>query len=166
MLRPIRVEGDVAFVPLSQGYEAVIDAVDISLVDGYNWSADVSRRTVYAVRREYSKGASKNVRMHRVLMGEPKGFDVDHRDCDGLNNRRNNLRVATASQNKRNMRKPKHNTSGFKGVTLHKQTSKWQANIQIGGKHISLGLHETKAAAHAAYRQASATYHGEYGRVE
>jgi hypothetical protein len=166
LLRQIRVEGDVAFVPLSRGYEAVIDASDVGLVEGFNWSADVSRHTVYAVRRDHSKGKSRSIRMHRALMGDPEGFEVDHKDCNGLNNRRQNLRVVTASQNKRNTRTPKHNTSGHKGVTLHVQTGKWHAQIQIGGKHISLGLHETKSDAYTAYCKASSAHHGEYGRVK
>ena len=83
-IRPIRVEGNVAFVPLTKGYEAVIDAVDVPLVDGRRWFATVIRRrdgsiyTVYATRTDVSDGRKHNVHMHRVIVSNAHGLDVDH----------------------------------------------------------------------------------------
>lgn len=164
-IRPIRVEGNIAYVPLTQGYEAVIDAADVPLVAKWNWFAAKKPRTVYAVRNRPGRGEGL-IGMHCVLMGEPSAFETDHRDGNGLNNRRFNLRVATVQQNTCNQRTRADNTSGFKGVHWHKQKGKWHAQIAAHGKRRSLGLHDTPEAAHAAYAKASARLHGEFGRLK
>jgi hypothetical protein len=165
-IRPIRIEGQVAYVPLTKGYEAVIDAADVSLVDGRNWQAFVSSSTVYAASKDHSNGKRKSVLMHRVIMGDPERFHVDHRDGNGLHNRRENLRHATRAQNNRNKRTPQNNTSGFKGVYWHKIARKWRAKIAFNGRSKHIGLYDTVEDAHAAYREASVKYHGEFGRTD
>jgi hypothetical protein len=165
-IRPIRIEGDAAYVTLTKGYEAIIDAADVPLVEGKNWHADAKRRenTVYA-RTRARKGSAKKVWMHRVIMDDPDGFQVDHIDGNGLNNCRNNLRKATNAQNARNSCTPRNNTSGFKGVTWHKLSSKWCAKIEVNYVSKHLGLFDTPEAAHSAYVAASEKLHGEFGRV-
>ncbi len=87
-VRPIRIEGDLAYVPLTKGYEAVIDAADVCLVENFNWYADTSHgHTVYA-RRNVNNGKPCSIKMHRVITGCEEGLLVDHKDCNGLNNRR------------------------------------------------------------------------------
>lgn len=164
-IRPIRVEGQLAYVPLTQGYEAVIDAADVHLVEGCSWHVQVRDHTVYVIRNDYSTGKQRTIRMHRVLMGKPEGFEVDHIDGDGLNNRRSNLRVATKAQNQHNQRLARHNTSGFKGVGWHKRVGKWAARITLQGKMRHLGYFGTPEEASAAYASASKNLHGEFGRV-
>lgn len=165
-IKPIRIEGDLAYVPLTKGYEAIVDATDVPLVEGYNWTAAVKSRTVYAIRTDYTGPKQRRVRMHRVILGEPEGMQVDHRDGNGLNNRRDNLRKATHSQNTHNARTSNRNTSGFKGVGWNKAKAKWQARICINGKRKSLGYHDTPEVAYAAYCKASAKLHGEFGRTK
>lgn len=169
-IRPIRIEGQVAYVPLSQGYEAIIDVEDVPLVDGANWNALVVGRTVYAKRNTGPRSAQKTLLLHRVITAAEDGLEVDHRDGNGLNNRRRgeagNLRLATHAQNQRNQLRPKNNTSGFKGVSLHKQTGKWQAYIMLNHKKRSLGLHVTREQARDAYARAVGDYHGEWGKTE
>ncbi len=170
MKRPIRIEGDAAYVPLTRGYEAVIDAADVHLVDGYNWCAHLDRRSdgtiraVYAVRTAYD-GIKRLIRMHRIIIDAPHGFEADHISGDGLDNRRANLRVATKSQNIRNQGKQSTNTSGFKGVSFSRATGKWQASIGVDAKQRYLGVYNTPEEAHAAYARASAELHGEFGRA-
>lgn len=161
-VRPIRICGDVAYVSLTQGCEAVIDAADVPLVEGRNWSAHVVRhangsiRTVYAV-----SGAGA---LHRVLV--PGAEEVDHRDGDGLNCRRaSNLRAASVAENRRNRRIAAVNTSGFKGVTWHAPTQQWRAKIRSDGIYYHLGLFRCATAAGVAYAKASARLHGEFGRI-
>lgn len=162
-LRQIRVQGDVAFVPLTRGYEAIIDAADIPLVEGRNWCALVCKSGIVYAQHGAPKG---KVLMHRVLLGaKDRAVFVDHRDHDGLNNRRENIRLATPCQNNRNARKRADNTSGFKGVSWHKKTRKWAAQISGKGSSRHLGLYTTPEDAHAAYVQASAAIHGEFGRA-
>lgn len=163
---PIRIEGEIAYVPLTKGYEAVIDAADVPLVEGYNWHADVRSHTVYAMRTDYSGEKKKNFYMHRIIMGEPEGLEVDHEDCNGLNNRRKNMRAATRMQNKHNERIKSNNQSGFKGVGFHKRQGRWRARIMINGQRKWLGYYDTPEKAHASYVKASEALHGEFGRVE
>ena len=163
-IRQVRVEGNLAYVPLTKGYEAVIDAIDLPLVAGYNWWAYVDRNTVYAVTSSKHPKYGRQARMHRVITSCPQGLHVDHVDLNGLNNRRANLRVATHSQNKHNQPAQRNNTSGFKGVYFHKGSGKYRAMIGVNGRLKSLGLFRTAIQAHEAYKEASIRYHGEFAR--
>jgi len=163
--RPIRIDGDVAYITLTKGYEAVIDAVDVPLVYGFNWAAMVKPRAVYATRKDYSGQKQRTVYLHRTIMGEPEGFEVDHHDGDGLNNMRSNLRTATKQQNMHNQRLSSRNNSGFKGVNWRKSKGKWRAAIALNGKSRHLGYFATPELAHAAYCEASARLHGDFSRA-
>mgnify|MGYP003653768617 CR=1 FL=1 len=165
-IRIIRICGDVAYVPLTQGCTAIIDAADVPLVNGRNWHARKVRNVIYASHKESIGGNWRNANLHRVIMGEPHGWQVDHIDGDGLNNRRNNLRLATFGQNSQNRRINSNNKSGFKGVCFHKHSGKWRGQIRSNYKTISLGYFASPEEAHAAYCLASEKYHGEFGRTE
>lgn len=166
--RPIRIEGDVAYVTLTRGYETVIDAEDVPLVEGYNWYCLPARQTGYAIRDLWLGGENKKipVMMHRVILDAPTGLYVDHIDGNGLNNRRGNLRFATPSQNSCNMRITTKNTSGYKGVFWVKDKGKWAAQIVLNYKAKHLGYFDTPEEAHKAYCEASERLHGEFGRTE
>jgi len=164
--RPIRIDGEFAYVPLTRGCEAIIDATDASKVAGLNWMARPSVYTSYAYRTDYSGPKKRFIHMHRVIMGDQCDAEIDHIDGDGLNNRRDNLRVATGSQNNCNMRTRKDNTSGFKGVSWRKSCMKWRAYISLSGEQMHLGYYETPEDAHAAYTEASLNFHGSFGRVK
>jgi hypothetical protein len=165
-VRPIRVCGDVAYVTLTQGHEAIIDAADVSLVDKWNWYAGIRAHLIYAVRSDRIGQNKITVLMHRVIMRDPVRLHIDHEDGDGLNNRRYNVRIATPSQNMHNMRTRCDNTSGFKGVHFSKSSGKWMARIKLNQKTNYLGLFASPEDAHAAYCLASDKYHGEFGRTE
>ncbi len=164
-VRPIRIEGDVAYVTLTKGYEAIIDAADVPLVEGLNWYAHVCEKKIYAVRNETLSGKQKLRLMHRVIMDTPNKMETDHINGDGLDNRRVNLRIATTSQNQANTGAPTTNTSGFKGVSRLKRDEKWRAQIRSNGVKMWLGDFDTPEAAYAAYVAASEKLHGEFGRV-
>jgi HNH endonuclease/AP2 domain len=90
---------------------------------------------------------------------------IDHRDGDGTNNRWTNLRRATPSQNTAN-RRPQNNSSGYKGVDLHRRLGRWRAVICKKGRRIYLGSFATPEAAHAAYAAAARKLFGEFARPE
>jgi HNH endonuclease len=91
---------------------------------------------------------------------------IDHRDGDATNNCWNNLRRATRSQNNANRRRPRHNTSGYKGVSIDRKAGKWRAAIGRNGKVNYLGTFLTPQAAHAAYVAAARKHYGEFARAE
>jgi hypothetical protein len=158
-IRRIRIDGKIAYVPLTQGYEAMIDTADVPIVARWNWQIKSDRGYLYA----YRKGKSGNIWMHRLIMGNPKGMVIDHINRDGLDNRRGNLRIATHAENIRNQGIRKNNTSGIKGVSLVPSTGRWQARIMVWGQAKFLGTFATSQEAHAAYVAASRELHGEFG---
>jgi hypothetical protein len=161
-IRPIRFEGNIAYVPLTKGYEAVIDAEDAVILQFFSWSAKPKPSKVYAVTGLKSRSGYTTVLMHRMIMRYPLGLQVDHIDGDGLNNRKSNLRVATHAQNMWN-RGPQHNnTSGFRGVSWHEKSAKWQARIKHENGRMFLGYFDTAEAANEAYIEASKRLHGDF----
>lgn len=112
---------------------------------------------------------STTYQAHRLawlyMTGKWPAADIDHMDCDTLNNRWRNLRSATRSQNNCNSKRRSDNKSGFKGVSRKSTSPKlWLASIAFEGKRRSLGLFATPEEAHAAYVAASAKIHGEFAK--
>lgn len=165
-IRPIRLEGNIAYLPLSQGYEALIDKCDVDLIFDARWHSKVKRHTVYARTNLLIDGSYKTTYLHRVLMGDIGNMQVDHIDGNGLNNRRENLRMVTHAENLQNQPASHRNTSGFKGVSWNKFAKKWVANIGVDGKSYYLGSYDSPHVAHAAYCDASSILHGQFGRVK
>lgn len=136
-LRTIRIEGNTAFVPLTKGYEAMIDASDVGLVEGYSWQAFVRPRKaggyfpIYAMAYTLrNDGPRQRLLMHRVINPTPQGMVVDHINGDGLDNRRHNLRTATSNQNSRN-RRPREDGLAY-GVRQDER-GKWSIHWQMTG---------------------------------
>ncbi|MGL4320785.1 MAG: hypothetical protein ACRCS3_07975 [Paracoccaceae bacterium] len=166
MKRPIRIDGAVAYIPLTQGYEAIIDAVDVPLVEDYNWYAKLRGHAVYAMRTSRdAHGKNQTTLLHRAILPAPSAKHIDHISGDGLDNRRANIRAASPMQNSQNQKLRKDNTSGFKGVYWNKLRRAWLSRIGCGGEKIHLGYFPTAKAAHAAYCKASKRLHGKFGRV-
>ena len=170
--RKVRVDGDLAYVPLTKGYTAVVDAVDLPIVGDWKWCASIrydctgNVMCVYAQRRvKTSDGTATLLRLHRAILDPGKGFDVDHIDSDGLNNRRSNLRAATRAQNTMNRRLQRTNKSGVKGVYFEARTQKWAAKIKADGQTVWLGRYERKEKAAEIYALACARLHQEFARL-
>lgn len=115
-------------------------------------------------------GNGGTYRIHRLawlyVYGEWPPMDVDHRDNNPANNRIENLRLATDSQNLGNMKRPVTNKSGKKGVSWHRVGKKWQAHVKIDGVNHYLGLFETVELAHDAYCKKASECRGEFARFE
>jgi hypothetical protein len=121
----------------------------------FNWAAMAHCRTFYVRRQETNTGSGprqKTVHMHAAIMTPPEGWQVDHVDGNGLNNQRSNLRVVTARQNQHNrVHKQAGCSSRFRGVSLHKRSGKWKAQIKLAGVIHYLGMFSCEVAAAAAY---------------
>jgi hypothetical protein len=84
---------------------------------------------------------------------------IDHIDRNPSNNKFNNLRAVTRSQNQHNRIKQRNNTSGYKGVVFFKRAKRWRAAIFVNSKPIYLGYYDTPEQASAAYQEAASKYH-------
>jgi len=89
---------------------------------------------------------------------------VDHKNGNALDNRWENLRIASNSQNQANSRICRSNRSGFKGVSFNKAANKWVATIQHGGELIYIGGFGSAQEAHMAYQSTQTQLHGDYAR--
>jgi hypothetical protein len=115
-------------VKLSQGKVALVNDEDYAAISQFKWSAQRYKDMLYAVRHIYLlDGTRTHQGMHVFIMKPPPGLWVDHKDHNGLRNIRENLRIATPSQNSANRRKKEGCSSRFKGVTFLKRTKKWSA---------------------------------------
>jgi hypothetical protein len=101
-------------------------------------------------------------RLHTFLTGFAQ---TDHRDGDGLNNCRANLRPATNKQNQGNGRRPSHNTSGYKGVTWDRGINRWRARIAVNRRMRNLGVYNSVENAARAYDEAAREIFGEFACV-
>jgi hypothetical protein len=152
-------------IPLTQGQAALVDEADFERLSKWKWCAVwiPSVQSFYAMRSSTTVNGKRNsIYMHRAIMEAPPGLEVDHRGHNTLDNRRNNLRRATCTQNHQNARIRSSTTSGFKGVSFHKGAGKWRAGIRVNGESIWLGLHATPELAHAAYIEAAREHFGEF----
>ncbi len=140
----------------------IVDPEDYQKLIMYNWLLCGSdSKNYYAVRFE----GSNLVRMHRVVMNAPAGTIVDHKDRDGLNNTKRNLRFATISQNNCNARRRKKCSSKYRGVCRYNQLNKWQALISYNHEKIHLGYFDSEEDAARAYDEAAKIYHGEFATL-
>lgn len=148
-------------IPLSKGREALIDAADLELVSQFKWYAEPLANTCYGANK--NSGKSKQY-LHRHIMGETDPTVlIDHRNGDGLDNRRLNLRRSTKKQNVQNSAGQVNTSSGYKGVSYVKKSGKWRAYI-VPHKpaQISLGTYELEEDAARAYDVAAKQYFGEF----
>jgi hypothetical protein len=154
-------------ISLTRGLVALVDDEDFESLSQHKWCSDGNGYAGRHIQHPTKPGRRIFLYMHRAIVGLEVGDKRkgDHRDGNGLNNQRYNLRPATHAENMCNARMRKDNTSGFKGVSWDKYTGRWQAAIHVSNKRIHLGRHDTPEGAHAAYCEASKKYHGEFGRA-
>lgn len=148
-------------IPLGNGPSVLIDEQDLSLVAGYTWYAVTCDRNQYAVAHTPGQHQRK-IAMHRLIMDFPSGL-VDHRDGNGLNNTRANLRLASPRQNAMNGRK-RAGLSMYRGVRLN-SSGTWRAQIWDGARYVALGSYATEAEAAHAYDAAAIQMRGEFARL-
>jgi hypothetical protein len=161
---------------LSGGYIALVDDDDYDrVVLSGQWQPLIDKRkqnrTIYVRRsltlrsrkeaRETGLPRRKTILLHRFILGiDDNTIKIDHKDGNGLNNQRDNLRVATHSENMQNRKVFPHRK--YKGV--NKNCNKWQAVIKINKQSVYLGTFRTEREAAFAYDEAAREYFGEFAR--
>ena len=160
-------------IRLTRGKVALVDDADYEWLSQWKWHAQRNRFLTLpdrwvAVRFTAGRKNPHPLYMHRELArrwGWPDSPQFDHKDRDALNNRQENLRPASASQNGMNRAKLPGHTSRFKGVSWHKAIERWRAYIQVARRHVSLGYFDCDQDAALAYDAAARQHFGEFART-
>jgi hypothetical protein len=144
---------------LGEGEWTILDQQDYYRLGNFKWWLKGFPTKCYASRSsKVGPMKTRFVSLHREIMNPPKGLVVDHRNGDGLDNRRANLRLATHSQNSCNKPKKSNTSSRFIGVCFVKRRSLWCAKTRYKGKTIWLGTFDAEI-------EAAKKYHGEFARL-
>lgn len=144
-------------ITLTKGYFAAVDDEDYDRVNQFKWHASEEPSTVYAARKdEYGY----SIRLHRFVMNAGYRYVVDHKDGNGLNCTKDNLRIVTQQQNVCNSRR-KIGKSGYRGVHQYKDTSRYCAYVSESGKMIYLGMFDSAIEAARARDAAASELYGE-----
>lgn len=154
------------FIALTQNQITVVDAQDYEWLKQWIWRAiwNPITKSFYAVRTD-ENNSHHNIPMAREILGCGPEEKADHINHDTLDNRRENLRKATNSQNASNGRLRSNNTSGFVGVHWDKSINKWVSRIKINGKEVHLGCFIFAKKAAFAYDEAARKLHGEFAHL-
>ena len=166
-------------IELSQGKFAKVDDEDYDYLNQFSWCYTLGKKnnTGYAMRSDRSKdGKITTYRMHREIMNlkSKDGIIVDHKDGDGINNQKENLRIATRKQNASNRKFP-FGTSKFLGVSVNKSIIKgkeyiyWISTIMKNGKKLTIKrfpyTKEGEVLAALAYNDVAKKLNGEFASL-
>lgn len=149
-------------IRLTKGAVALVDEKDFEVLTRWRWCLANGRaaRSVH-LGRPNGKKKSKTVLMHREIMNPPDGLEVDHKNRDPLDNRRENLRLVTHSQNMFNT-SPRSGLRKSKFPGVRKRHGHWSAQMQKANKKVHIGTFDTEELAHIAVVEWSLKNHGEF----
>lgn len=147
----------MAEIDLGGGVVALVDERDVPLVSAHAWHL-FRGKCRYAV-------TGYGVLMHRLILNAPRGVMVDHKNRDGLDNRRDNIRLCSNAQNMMNVGKSAGKTSRFKGVSWNKNKQMWTAAIKKDGKTVHLGAYQDEEIAARQYDRAARLSFGKFART-
>lgn len=158
-------------IQLAKGLRALVDDNDYDLINQYNWyvlERKMKHHTIiYTHRSLYNGSKWTSQLMHQLILGKSTTrIQIDHKDGNGLNNQRENLRFCTRSQNQWNGGSfNKNKSSKYKGVSRTKRGKEYRAIIYLNNKKISLGSYNLETDAAIAYNNAALKYFGEFARL-
>jgi hypothetical protein len=156
-------------IELTQGKFALVDDEDYAELIKYKWFARRGKlkKSFYAFRnKKVGPNQYKTILMHReILQITDSNTIIDHKDFNGLNNQKNNLRIATSSQNMAHRTPKAGSTSKYLGVYWSAHCNKWRAQMSKNRKRKHLGLFETEEQAALAYNKAAMQLHGEFANL-
>lgn len=160
------------------GLVVAVDDEDFAWLNQRTWHGQWSgrngiRRTAYAYRTQHficvesGEPKTRQIAMHREILGLTNpSIKCDHKNGDGLDNRRDNLRIATPGQNAANRKMNRNNRTGLKGVCFVPRTGMYKAQLRIAKKTVLRATFSRKEDAYAAYCAACAQHNGEFARTQ
>lgn len=153
----------IKYIKLTKSKETEVDEEDFEWLNQWKWLY----HNGYATRSVWESGKYHHEYMHRYILKPPEGFYTDHINGDKLDNRRQNLRVCTTSQNGANRKLNSNNTSGFKGVFYAGKNRKksWVTIVRFMGKNQFVGYFETPEEASFAYYLKAKELFGEFAKL-
>lgn len=149
-------------IKLTQGKVALVDDEDFEELSKFKWCALKAPKTYYAIRRgnDFKKST---IYMHReILKLTDSKIQGEHKDNNGLNNQKSNLRTCTNSENQRNKTCKINGTSNYKGVYWNKKNKKWDVRICINKKRTYVGHFKNEIEAAKAYDKKAKELFGEF----
>lgn len=159
--------GDHSWLVLTKGFVALVDNEFSKAVGLWNWAAHSDGRAWYPSRsyNQWVDGKRKTltIRLHQMILPAPFGFVTDHKNGNPLDNRRDNLRLATTSENAVNKRSSSPGSSIYRGVV--NRSGKWRALITVDSKQIWLGFFDDEVEAAKAYDTAAMRFHGVFAKL-
>ncbi|QMV48456.1 hypothetical protein [Bacillus phage SPO1L3] len=167
MKNEYHIEGDIAIIKVKEGKNGLVDCLidreDLELVDregkSYWHMASNGKGKKYVLGYKIENGKRITLRLHRVVMGNPKGKVVDHIHGDTLDNRKKMLRVVTQVENMQNSPKPKNNKTGVKGLYYSTRDNCYYGGIWANKKYNHIGtwkphqFEEAKKEMEKAYKR-------------
>jgi hypothetical protein len=160
--------GPYCKIPLTQNRFAKVDPADYIWLSQFRWCCKTGKDRCYAVRHIQERGRTKRIHMHRQIMNTPDNMICDHKNHNGLDNRKTNLRNCTMEQNNANRRKratghgAQVTSSQYLGVSWCPRRKKWVSYIKHKGKARNLGLYDIETDAARAHDKAAWETWGEY----
>ena len=139
---------------------AIIDLEDLKMVSGLNWRLGNG----YAACSFKTDNGFRRVYMHRLILEAPEGKEVDHKNMDRLDNRRENIRLCSRAENKWNENPSKKNKSGYRGISWFTRDGKWQVMLRHLGNRIFLGRYFDIKEAVKVYNSFISQHRGDFAK--
>jgi hypothetical protein len=151
-------------ITISQGRTVKVDDEDYEFLNQYKWHLTSKG---YAARRRHYPSSRKDQKfkiflMHRVVMFADEPYQVDHWNGDTLDNRKDNLRICTPTQNRGNVNVQSNSTTGYKGVSFEKSIGRYRAYINFQGERHNLKTFKTPEEAAQVYNAKAKELFGEF----